>query len=118
MSEMDIDAAVVGYAADLRFADLPPATRTRTKLLILDTVGAALAAVGADGVAALEGLVRRWGGTPEAGVLGYGTQGPAHHAALVNAALARALELDDLPDAGEIVRLSAAAGAGLLATNR
>ena len=74
---MDIDAAVVGYAAGLRFEDLPAATRARTKLLVLDTVGAALAAIGADGVSVLEGLMRRWGGTPEAGVLGYGTRGPA-----------------------------------------
>jgi 2-methylcitrate dehydratase PrpD len=96
VADLDIDAAVVGYAAGLRFEDLPAATRARTKLLVLDTVGAALAAIGADGVSALEGLMRRWGGAPEAGVLGYGTRGPAHQAALVNAALARALELDDV----------------------
>jgi 2-methylcitrate dehydratase PrpD len=93
---VDLDTAVVGYAADLRFEDLPAATRARAKLLILDTVGAALAAVGADGVTALEGLLRRWGGAAEAGVLGYSIRGPAHQAALLNATLARALELDDV----------------------
>ena len=92
----DIDARLVQHAHDLRFEDLPPDTVARAKLVILDTIGAALAAIEADGVRPLEQLMRRWAGTPEAGVFGYGTRGPAHQAALVNATLARALELDDV----------------------
>jgi 2-methylcitrate dehydratase PrpD len=94
--EADLDRLVVHHAHGLRFEDLPTATVERTKLVVLDTIGAAVAAVGADGVKAVEALMRRWGGPPESGAIGYGTRGPAHHAALVNATLARALELDDV----------------------
>ena len=71
-----IDARLVQHAHDLRFEDLPPDTVARAKLVILDTIGAALAAIEADGVRPLEQLMRRWAGTPEAGVFGYGTRGP------------------------------------------
>jgi 2-methylcitrate dehydratase PrpD len=93
---LDLDQVVVEHAAALHFADLPVSTVERTKLVLLDTVGAALAAVGAEGAEAVERLVRRWHGEPEAGIIGYTTRGPARDAALVNATLARALELDEV----------------------
>jgi 2-methylcitrate dehydratase PrpD len=92
----NLDELVVHHADRLRYDDLPTSTVERTKLVILDTMGAAIAAVGADGVEDVERLVRRWGGNPESGLIGYGTKGPAHNAALVNATLARALELDEV----------------------
>lgn len=79
---------------------LPPATTTRTTLLLLDTLGAAIAAVDADGVVQLREIVRRWGGTPEAGVIATGERTTASQAALVNATMARALEIDDVHETG------------------
>ncbi len=49
-----LDLEVVPYAHRLRFDDLPPSTVERTKMLVLDTSGAAIAAVGADGVEAVD----------------------------------------------------------------
>jgi 2-methylcitrate dehydratase PrpD len=79
---------------------LPAATATRATLLVLDTLGAAIAAVDADGVVQLREVVRRAGGTPEAGVIGTGERTTAAQAALVNATMARALELDDVHETG------------------
>lgn len=103
MSEVTaLEELVVGHAAQLRFRDLTAVTVERTKLLILDTVGAAIAAVGADGVESVERLSRRWGGPPQAGIIGYGSRAPGHVAAMVNATLARALELDDVHERGVV----------------
>jgi 2-methylcitrate dehydratase PrpD len=79
---------------------LPESTAARTALVTLDTIGAALAAVDADGVRELRKVVSRWGGTPEAGIFGTGERAPAGHAALVNATMARALEIDDVHEIG------------------
>lgn len=92
----DASEDLVANAHRTRFEDLPAETVKRTKLVILDTLGAAIAALDADACRPLRDLVGRWGGAPEAGILGYGGRAPAHHAALVNATLARALELDEV----------------------
>ena len=41
-------------------------------------------------------MIEGWGGSPDATVIGTGARVPAHNAALVNSALARAMELDDV----------------------
>jgi 2-methylcitrate dehydratase PrpD len=41
-------------------------------------------------------VIEGWGGRPDATVIGTGARVPAHNAALVNSALARAMELDDV----------------------
>jgi 2-methylcitrate dehydratase PrpD len=79
---------------------LPPSTSRRATLLVLDTLGAAIAAVDADGVVQLREVVRRAGGTPEAGVFATGERTTAAQAALVNATMARALEIDDVHETG------------------
>jgi 2-methylcitrate dehydratase PrpD len=79
---------------------LPASTVRRTKLLVLDTLGAALAATSAAGCAELRDLVVGWGGRPEARLVGSQARVPAHSAALVNATLARALEVDDVHEVG------------------
>src|SRR5262245_10951237 len=79
---------------------LPSHTTTRATLLVLDTLGAAIAAVDADGVVQVREVVRRAGGTPEAGVIATGERTTASQAALVNATMARALEIDDVHEPG------------------
>jgi len=99
-NQPDASEAIVEHFHRTRFADLPAQTVQQTKLLFLDTFGAAIAGIDAEGCGELVGLVQRWGGAAEASLIGYGTRVPAHHAALVNATLARALELDDVHEQG------------------
>lgn len=75
---------------------VPDDSLRRTAELALDTVGAALAGGEADGVPAVTRVLTGWGGRPDAHVLGSRVRLPAHNAALLNSARARALELDDV----------------------
>jgi len=79
-----------------RACPLPEASRKRTAELILDAVGAAVAAHEAPGLPAIRDVITSWGGRPDATVIGTPARVPAHHAALVNSALTRAMELDDV----------------------
>lgn len=96
----DLGLVLADHVVSFPTANLPASTASRTALLTLDTIGAAFAAVDADGVAQLRETVRRWGGAPEAGVIGTGERASAPHAALVNATMARALEIDDVHEPG------------------
>jgi 2-methylcitrate dehydratase PrpD len=94
-NEPDLEDDVISYLAGCGYADLPPATITHTKKLVLDALGAAIAGSDAEGCRALAELVGSWGGNPEATVIGSEARVPAHNAALVNATIMRALEIDD-----------------------
>ena len=96
----DAGAILADHMMSFPSGALADSTAARARLLTLDTIGAALAAVDADGVRQLRGVVRRWAGTPEAGIIGTGERAPATHAAMVNAAMARALEIDDVHEQG------------------
>jgi 2-methylcitrate dehydratase PrpD len=96
----DAGVLLAEHFARTGFNDLPATTVERTKLVILDTLGAALAATDAEGCRELHGLVTRWGGAAESGLIGHPERVPAHNAALLNATLARALELDEVHEAG------------------
>ncbi|MHB8393231.1 MAG: MmgE/PrpD family protein [Candidatus Dormibacteria bacterium] len=75
---------------------LPVSTRDAVKRLVLDTCGAALAATEVDGCREVVKMVTNWGGREEGRVIGTGARVPAHNAALANATMARALEIDDV----------------------
>lgn len=92
----DLGWALARQMYDTRYADLPPSTRDATKRLVLDTCGSIVTAVRAEGCAELAALVTSWGGAGEARIAGSGARVPAHNAALVNATMARALEIDDV----------------------
>lgn len=96
MTAPDAAEALIRHVVGLRATEVPAPTLRRAKLLVLDTLGAALAAVDADGVRQVRDVVRRWGGAPEAVLIGTEDRAPAPLAALVNATMARALELDDV----------------------
>lgn len=93
---IDASETIAEHFHRSRFEDLPAQTLQQTKLLFLDTFGAAIAGLDAEGCEELQSLVLRWGGAPEAGLIGHPARVPAHHAALMNATRARALELDDV----------------------
>lgn len=92
----DLGWTLAEHMHDMRYADLSQHTRDAAKRLILDTCGSAVTAVRAEGCAELAELVTSWGGAAEARVAGSGARVPAHNAALVNATMARALEIDDV----------------------
>ena len=83
----------MSHVAGCQFDSLPESTVEATKCLMLDTLGAILAAREVPDVLSLSRLVRGWGGN-EATILGSANRVTAHHAALVNGTMARTLELD------------------------
>ncbi|MGH7055783.1 MAG: MmgE/PrpD family protein [Stellaceae bacterium] len=101
------------------FADLPQTARDAATRDIADTLGCMLGGSGAPGIAMLEAVLGRWGGRAESRVLLHGSRLPAHHAALINAAMGHALDFDDTFDgAGSIHPGVSALAAGLAIADR
>lgn len=96
----DAIADVVDWARDLRLDDIPPEVADGTKQRVLDLVAAALAGTQAEGVPQLLGVVRGWGGRPDHGIIGSSHRTSLPLAVLLNATIARALELDDVHERG------------------
>lgn len=95
-AQPDAAVALAEFAAGLRYEELPPEVVATLKRLVLDCFATTLAAstLGV-GCGELLGVVRQAGGAPEATLLGFGERVPALSAALVNGALAHALNFDD-----------------------
>lgn len=98
MADQHADAAVqvVRWANELSFDDIPGEVVDTTKRRLLDLVGAMLAGTQAEGISALVDLVRSWGGHPSHLVVGAPFRTSLPLAVLVNAAVGRAYELDDV----------------------
>lgn len=67
-----------------------------TKRCVLDTFAAALAGSAAVETEIIVGLLREWRGAHESAVFNHDVAVPAHHAALANATMARAFDIDDV----------------------
>ncbi len=93
-STTDIARLYADFAHGLTYEQLPAAVVEVIKTLILDQLGVMLLGSSATGIDDLVGAVADWGGKPESTVLVRGTRVPAHHAALVNGTMARALDYD------------------------
>lgn len=93
---MDAIEQFLDFGLSLGYDDLPPEVIERTRLAILDTLGATLAGVRGEGVAELAGLYASWGGGAQATSLPNGARLPLPHAALLNGVAARAWDLDDV----------------------
>lgn len=92
---MGITEAFAWFVCNICFEKLPEAAIEKAKLATLDTVGVILAAV-QDPIGKIIGrYVRERGGSPEAGVIGWGFQTSAEMAALANGTMAHALDYDD-----------------------
>ena len=87
---------MVHWARTLRYEDIPESVIEQTKLRLMDMAGAAWAGTQADGVPELVDLVTVWGGNPRHSIIGTDIQTSLPLAVLVNATMARALELDDV----------------------
>ena len=96
----DATSVYAAYLRDIRFADLPQHVVAATKRSIFDTLGVMLAGSGPETAAnRLVREVARWGGTPEASVIGHPLRLPAVHAGFVNGAMAHQYDFDDTHDA-------------------
>lgn len=87
------------FAAALDTARLAPDVIQAVKTNILDTLSCALAGSSAKAIAEVSGLVREWGGAPQADMFVFGGKFPAHHAAWVNSGMSHARDYDDTHDA-------------------
>ena len=75
-----------------RFEDLGPAVVDNTKRRILDMIGCAIGGSKAPGNAVLAELIREWGGTGDATLLGYGYKAPADIVAMANCIFGRSFD--------------------------
>lgn len=91
-----LSGRLAGWAAALRFDEIPPEVVQSAKDRVMDLLGICVAARGVDAAVAVRGLREEWGpGRPEAGFIGEPVKGPAALAALANGTYAHALDFDD-----------------------
>jgi 2-methylcitrate dehydratase PrpD len=93
---MDAVENLLDMGLGTRFEDLAPEVVERTRLAVLDTLGAAVAGITGEGVAPLAAMYRDWGGKPEATALPGGSRLPMPAAAMLNGLAGRAWDLDDV----------------------
>lgn len=97
---MDLMQIIIEYIMKARYEDLSIQTVEAIKKLFLDTLGTTIAGSSAEGSEALVDLLKDWGGKEESTIWVYGGRVPAPNAAFVNCTMARALDLDDVHEAG------------------
>lgn len=91
---------LAGFAASLRLGDVPGVLVDKARDHLLDTIGVACAGLGEPQARTVAGIVQRWGGIAEAGVIGRRLRLPAPKAAFLNALHARLHTFDDTHEAG------------------
>lgn len=97
----DAAAQIAAFVANTGYDRIAAAARESAKRCLLDTLGVTLAAsTQGIGHEALAAMVRRSGGAGDSAVLGFGGRAPVWLAALVNGAMARAVDFDDSHDEG------------------
>jgi 2-methylcitrate dehydratase PrpD len=90
-------SALAEFAATLRFGDLPGDVVETIKLMILDSLGCAIAATTlGDGCREAVALMSELGGRPESTIIGIGRKVSAPNAAFANGALVHALNYDPI----------------------
>jgi 2-methylcitrate dehydratase PrpD len=77
------------------FKKLPGDVVTKTKLIILDSIGAILAGSQADSSRIARSVVLARGGNPEASIIGFGDKTSCLSSGLVNGVMAHCMEIDD-----------------------
>jgi 2-methylcitrate dehydratase PrpD len=94
-----ISLALARFVADARYEDLSPVAARMAKLCLLDAIGVSLAASSlGEGCAAFADLALSPEGAQQCTVFGFGRKAPPEAAALVNGALAHALDFEDSHD--------------------
>ena len=95
---MDAIQELAQYAYETRFEDIPQSVIDHEKLLLLDTLGVALAGSTAPGCREVVELMREYGGKGQSTFLVFGGKALAKHVAMANATLIQALDFDDNHD--------------------
>ena len=83
------------FIVNCRFEDFPAPVLDTVRKCVLDWIGVTVGAVGDPGVLLLKKTIEEMGGRPQASVVGYGTRTTMAGAALMNGAMAHALDYDD-----------------------
>lgn len=99
-------------ATDLR--DLPAVVREDARWRLVDQVGVCIAGSRSDSAAAMRRVADRFGGNPQASVIGFRTRLPAPLAGLVNGVAGHAADFDDM-HGGAAVHISSVAVPAALA---
>ena len=94
-SDMTFARQLAAYASSFKFDGVSDEAVDAAKVVLLDTLGCALGAIGCDAAAILEATVMDTGGLPEATIFGSGIRTNVLNALLVNGALVRYLEGHD-----------------------
>jgi 2-methylcitrate dehydratase len=91
-----ITRTMARFARSLTYDAIPRSARREAKRFLLDSLGCALAAVDLPDMQAAHRYIEDLGGTPQATVIGHGTQTNLPNAALLNALLIRAMDYNDI----------------------
>lgn len=83
------------FAAGLKLADVPPAVIAKSKSVLLDTLGIALASSTMDFGVMVTKVARKLGGAEESLLIGSATRVAAANAVIANGTLAHGLDYDD-----------------------
>jgi 2-methylcitrate dehydratase len=86
---------VARWVVGLRYEELPPDVIARAKRVLLDTIGCALGAIGAQPVRAAQQVVALQGGNPQATILGLGRKASCDQAAFLNGMAIRYFDYND-----------------------
>src|SRR5258706_9787774 len=94
-SRVTISARMAEYAAGLRYEDLPSDVRDLAHLVLLDTLGCALAGSTTDEVVRIREAMTAAGGAGDTILWGTNDKAPLPMAVLANGAAVHAREMDD-----------------------
>jgi len=86
---------IARWVVELRYDELPPDVISRAKRVLLDTIGCALGAIGAEPVRVAQRVVALQGGNPQATVLGLGQKVSCDQAAFLNGMALRYFDYND-----------------------
>jgi 2-methylcitrate dehydratase len=86
---------IARWVVELRYEQLPPDVIARAKRVLLDTLGCALGAIGAEPVRMAQQVVALQGGNPQATILGLGRKVSCDQAAFLNGMALRYLDYND-----------------------
>ncbi len=86
---------IARWLVELRYEQIPPDVIARAKRVLLDTLGCALGAIGAEPVRAAQRVVALQGGNPQATILGLGRKASCDQAAFLNGMALRYFDYND-----------------------
>lgn len=99
---MTATESLAGFVARLRWPDVPSRVQAQLKMHVLDSLGAICSGTRTAQAAAARAVFEKWGGEPEATVVGTGRKLPPPHAAFLNTFAGRIQTFDDTFEDGPV----------------